>query len=231
MASDLPIIDSHIHLYPASELDTLAWCTPDNPLGKQTSLAEYRAATGSPASLRGFVFLETDRKNSDGQDWTHPLAEVAWLTRIATGKPREGEGHTAEDAKLCLGIVPWAPMPSGPAKLEAYIDAVRKEAGPEVWPKIKGFRYLLQDKPNGTALTDEFIASLQLLGRRGLVFDLGVDQHRRGRIQLEESVEMIDRAHDGVPEEEKVVFILSELALKSIPAPTLQGRFWISHSC
>jgi L-rhamnono-1,4-lactonase len=36
-----------------------------------------------------------------------------------------------------------------------------------------------------------------------------VDQHRRGRIQLEEAVEMIDRAHDGVEEEQKVVFVLS----------------------
>ena len=44
----------------------------------------------------------------------------------------------------------------------------------------------------------------------GFVFDLGIDQHRRGRIQLEEAVDMIDRAHDGVPEDEKVVFILSE---------------------
>ena len=81
---------------------------------------------------------------------------------------------------------------------------------------MKGFRYLLQDKPNGTALSDDFIEGLKLLGRKKFVFDLGVDQHKRGRIQLEEAVEMIDRAHDGVDEEDKVVFILSKFLVQNI---------------
>ncbi|OBT50492.1 hypothetical protein VE04_08399 [Pseudogymnoascus sp. 24MN13] len=42
-----PIIDSHIHIYPASE----------------HSLEEYTAATTSPPELEGFVFLETDREH------------------------------------------------------------------------------------------------------------------------------------------------------------------------
>ena len=219
--SDVPIIDSHIHLYPASELPTLAWCSPDSPLAGQRSVEEYRAAAaGSPATLRGFVFLETDRKNDEAAPdpatgWKYPLMEVEWLRRIATGQPRDGEGHAAEDAALCLGIVPWAPMPAGAETLEKYIAAVRETAGP-AWDKVKGFRYLVQDKPNGVMLKDPFIESLKLLGRQGLVFDTGVDQHRRGRIQLEECVEMIDRAHEDVPEEHKVKFIISEL-----PAPLL----------
>ncbi|KAH8881574.1 amidohydrolase 2 [Thozetella sp. PMI_491] len=206
----IPIIDSHIHLYPASELDTLAWCTPDSPLAKQHSLEEYAAATGSPANLRGFVFLETDRKNAESSDWTQPLAEIGWLRRIAAGEPRPGEGHGPDDAKLVLGIIPWAPVDLGPAKLQEYLSKAEETAGP-VWGKVKGFRYLLQDKPNGAMLTDEFIEGLKLLGKQGLVFDLGVDQHRRGRIQLEEAVDMIDRAHEDVEEDEKVVFILNHL--------------------
>lgn len=217
--ADVPIIDSHIHLYPASELSTLAWCTPESPLAGQRSVAEYRAATdGSPAQgrLKGFVFLETDRKTDEASPdpasgWKYPLMEVDWLRRIATGEPREGEGHAAADAALCLGIVPWAPMPAGEEALQRYIAAVRETAGPRAWDKVKGFRYLLQDKPNGTMLKDPFIESLKLLGREGFVFDTGVDQHRRGRIQLEECVEMIDRAHEDVAEEHKVKFIISEL--------------------
>jgi L-rhamnono-1,4-lactonase len=205
----VPIIDSHIHLYPEAELDTLAWYTPDSPLGGRHSLEEFAQATGTPPNLRGFVFLETDRKNDESKHWTHPLQEIAWLRRIAMGQPKPDEGHTADDAKLCLGIIPWAPMNLGSEQLDKYLVAAEKEAGP-AWPKVKGFRYLLQDKPNGTCLTDEFIESLKLLGKRGFVFDLGVDQHRRGRIQLEEAVDMIDRAHDNVPEDEKVVFILSK---------------------
>ncbi len=220
MASEpvsIPIIDSHIHLFPASELDTFAWQNgPEGPLAKQHSLEEYAAATGSPANLRGFVFLESDRKNAESKDWTQPLAEIAWLRRIATGEPRPGEGHAPSDAKLVLGIVPWAPMNLGAAKLEEYLKKAEEEAGP-VWGKVKGFRYLLQDKPTATALTDEFIEGLQVLGKKGLVFDLGIDQHRRGRIQLEEAVDMIDRAHEGVEEDEKVVIIISKWAPSCVP--------------
>ncbi|KAL2076083.1 hypothetical protein VTL71DRAFT_1026 [Oculimacula yallundae] len=211
-----PIIDSHIHLFPASELDTLAWTSPSNPLHKQHSLSEYKAATSSSTSLEGFIFLETDRKHDlalgaqDGSGWEMPLMEVDWLKRIALGTPREGEGHTEEDAKLCLGIVPWAPVPSGGEVLERYVGQVEKVAG-GAWGKIKGFRYLVQSKPKGTMLTDEFVDGLKWLGRKGFVFDVGVDQHSGGKWQLEEAVEMIEKAHEGVPEDEKVTFIINHL--------------------
>lgn len=210
----LLIIDSHIHIYPRSEVDELAWCKPDNPLYGQRSIDEYKQATKSTPSLLGFVFVESDRKNdletgkTDGSGWEGPLNEVKWLKRVALGQPKDGEGHTPDDAKLCLGIVPWAPLPSGKDTMEKYLAKVQEVAG-EAWPKIKGFRYLLQEKPHGTMLTDDFIDSLKLLGRRGLVFEVGVDQHRRGKKQLDELVEMVDRAHDGVPEDEKVTLILS----------------------
>lgn len=221
MATDIPIIDAHIHLFPESELSTLAWCSPENPLHKQHSIEEYRAATEG-STPKGFIFLETDRKNDlaagekDGSGWKYPLMEVSWLKRIITGQPKPGEGHTAEDASLCAAFIPWAPLPSGAAVMEKYIDLVKQEAG-ESWPKVRGFRYLLQDKPDGTMLQDGFIESLKLLGRKGLVFDLGVDQHNRGRGQLEEVVEMIDRAHEGVPEDEKVTFIISTCLSQTYP--------------
>lgn len=220
MSITVPIIDSHIHLYPSSELTTLTWNTPGHPLWKQTSIAEYRQATASSHDiLKGFIFLETDRKNDESDPtpdggWKHPLQEVSWLARIASGKPRDGEGHEEKDKDLCLGIIPWAPVPAGPEVLERYIEAVKEAAtrdGDEsVWKRVKGFRYLLQDKPDGRMLEDNFIEGLKLLGRKGLVFDVGVDQHRRGRLQLEQAVEMIERAHEGVKSEEKVTFILSE---------------------
>lgn len=40
----IPIIDSHIHLYPASELASLAWCPIGHPLREQHSVDEYKAA-------------------------------------------------------------------------------------------------------------------------------------------------------------------------------------------
>ncbi|KAK3685626.1 hypothetical protein B0T22DRAFT_529531 [Podospora appendiculata] len=210
--SALPIIDSHIHLYPEAELSSLAWYTAASPLAGQRSVDEFRAATGSPANLQGFIFIEADRKNGEAKDWAAPLQEVSFARRIVAGQPRDGEGHAPADAKLCLAIVPWAPVVLGPAELDRYLTAAEAEAGPAAWAKVKGFRYLLQDKPLGTGLADAFIAGLKLLGRRRFVFDVGVDQHRRGRAQLEEMVDMIDRAHDGVDDEDdKVVFILNHL--------------------
>lgn len=203
-----PILDAHIHLYPASELATLAWCTPENPLASQHSIAEYRAATAGRAS--GFVFLETDRRNDGSASWTDPLAEIAFLRRIVTDAPREGEGHGVGDGALCRGIVPWAPVDLGAAKVEEYLRRAEEVAGEETWARVKGFRYLLQDKKDGTAVSEEFVEGLKVLGRRGMVFDVGVDQHRRGKRQLDEAVEMVDRAHEGVEEGEKVVFILSK---------------------
>lgn len=218
-APEYPVIDSHIHLFPASELDTLAWSTPSGPLHSQHSLDEYANATGSPAALEGFIFLETDRKNdlelgaADGSGWEMPLKEVDWLKRIALGTPREGEGHSKEQAKQCLAIIPWAPLPSGEAVLERYVEEVKKHAEGS-FAKIKGFRYLVQDKPKGVMLQPEFVEGMKWLGRNGFVFDLGVDQHNGGRWQLLEAVEMIEKAHEGVPENEKVTFIISESATR-----------------
>ncbi|KAH8687712.1 hypothetical protein BGZ60DRAFT_439701 [Tricladium varicosporioides] len=211
-----PIIDSHIHLFPESELDTLAWNTPSGPLYSQHSLNEYREATGSPSNLEGFIFLETDRKCDleaglkDGSGWEMPLMEVDWLKRIAMGTPKNGEGHSEKDGKLCLAIIPWAPVPSGEEAMEKFVGEVERRAG-GAWGKVKGFRYLVQDKPKGVMLQEKFIESLKWMGRKGFVFDLGVDQHRGGKWQLEEAVEMISRAHEDVEESDKVTFIINHL--------------------
>src|SRR5450432_3662218 len=145
----VPVIDSHIHLYPESELSTLAWCNPGNPIGHQHSVDDYVLATSSCPSLRGFIFLETDRKHEldsglrDGSGWQYPLMEVSWLRRIATGTPKPGEGHQASQKSLCLAIIPWAPLPSGVEPLKRYTEMVKETAGEETWAKIRGFRYLV----------------------------------------------------------------------------------------
>ncbi|KAB5572638.1 hypothetical protein GE09DRAFT_678964 [Coniochaeta sp. 2T2.1] len=206
------ILDSHIHLFPQSELASLAWCTPSHPLASQHSITEYRSATSSSSShLAGFIFLETDRHNAQSTSFTAPLQEISFLRRIVTDSPLLGEGHSPGDGKLCLGIVPWAPVNLGREAVEEYLKQAEEVAGEETWKRVKGFRYLLQDKEDGTGLTEGFIEGLRVLGERGFVFDLGVDQHRRGKRQLDEAVEIVDRAHEGVPEQEKVVFILNHL--------------------
>lgn len=217
--SKIPIIDSHIHLYPASETHTLAWysseTTPPALMG-QHSVVDYIADTNQNRELEGFIFLETDRvcdvaevneANSDG--WEGPLMEVDWVRRIVMGEPRDGEGHEDVHSKLCLGIVPWAPVSAGSLVLQRYLERVKEVAG-ESYTKICGFRFLVQDKPDGTMLEDKFIDGLRYLGKHGLIFDLGIDMHRRGNVQLDEAITMIERAHQGVNENEQVRIVISK---------------------
>lgn len=212
----IPIIDSHIHLFPASETISLAWYTNDHPLAGQHSVDQYREATTSEPSLAGFIFVETDRKNDlksgelDGSGWSEPLNELAWIKRIALGQPRPDEGHATEDKDLCLGIVLWAPLPSTADAMKLYILRVEEAAG-MAWSNVKGFRYLLQDKPDGTMLQDTFIENTKLLGRRGFTFDVCIDLHRRGQQQMKDLLAFAKLTRDNVPENEKVVLVLDHL--------------------
>lgn len=205
----IPIVDSHIHLFPESHLPTLAWYEPGSPLGAQHSIDEYRRATAStstacdttdPTYLRGFIFLETDRISSveeSGEGWSHALDEVSYLTRIISGEPIDGEGHGPLDLHLCLGLVPWAPVPGGTAALEKYMALVKKRTRREdIWRKVCGVRYLVQDKPAGVMLQPGFVDGLMWLGDQRLTFDLGVDARQGGLGQLREAVEMMRRVYE-----------------------------------
>lgn len=213
---DIPVIDSHIHLYPGSESHSIAWLTPDSSLNGQWSVDQYRNATKATNSLQGFVVVEAGRKHDldsgqcDGSGWSGPLQEVSWLCRVALGEPRPGEGHGIQDSKLCLAIIPWAPIPSGPAVLERYLGRVKEVSG-SVWPKIRGFRYLLQDKPCGTSRKKDFVESLKLLARGGLLFEICVDQHRRGHSQLHDAVALLQLSTAGVTHSNLATVVIGKL--------------------
>jgi L-rhamnono-1,4-lactonase len=211
-----PIVDSHIHLFPSTHLSTLAWWTPDSPLNGQHSVSEYKnAVSHSPVaqSLRGFIFIETDRISSTTpEDWTHVEQELLFLLRIVNGRPIAGEGHDASDKNLCLGIVPWAPVPAGREVMGIYLQMVFNSTG-SMWGKVKGFRYLVQDKKCGTMITKEFGEGLDLLGEKGLVFDLGIDVRQAGLWQLKDALAMVSgivRRSEG--KEEKMVTIVISMS-------------------
>ena len=211
----IPIIDSHIHLYPESESSSIARLTPDNPLSGQQSVDQYRHATRTCPSLLGFVAVEGDREHdlesgqSDGSGWCAPIQEASWLRRVALGEPRTGEGHRVQDSELCLAIIPWAPIPSGPAIVERYLARVKEATGP-AWPRVRGVRYLLQDKPCQTATRSDFVDSLKLLGRRGLLFEICIDHHRRGQSQLDDAAALVAQARAGVKEAEQVTIVIGK---------------------
>lgn len=138
------------------------------------------------------------------------MDEVSFLTRIALGEPIPGEGHESTDREFCLGIVPWAPIPGGPDVLSAYMEKVRQRTRTEeVWRKVRGVRYLVQDKPAGVMLEPGFVESLRWLGRERLTFDLGVDARQGGLGQLREAVEMMERVYRDA-EGSEVTIVISE---------------------
>ncbi|KAL8732822.1 MAG: hypothetical protein Q9181_003802 [Wetmoreana brouardii] len=210
------IVDSHIHLFPRAELQSLAWCKEGHPLYGQHSIEEYLEATKglsrvSDQKVQGFIFIETDRKShlDNEAGWDEPLRELDWIKRIADGTPQIGEGHEPQDAHLCLGVVLWAPLPSGVDVVKRYVDKVKERAS-STWQLVRGFRYLIQNKPRGVMLTDSFIDALRWMGRNGFTFDLGVDARSGGHWQLNEAVEMITRAHEGLSEDDKVKLVISK---------------------
>ncbi|KAL8702130.1 MAG: hypothetical protein Q9201_004564 [Fulgogasparrea decipioides] len=211
------IVDSHIHLFPRAELQSLAWCKEGHPLYGQHSIEEYLEATKglsrvSDQKVQGFIFIETDRKShlENEAGWNEPLRELDWIKRVADGTPQSGEGHEPQHAHLCLGAVLWAPLPAGVDAVKRYVDKATERAS-STWQLVRGFRYLVQDKPRGVMLTHSFIDALRWMGRNGFTFDLGVDARSGGHWQLHEAIEMITRAHEGLSEVEKVKLVINHM--------------------
>lgn len=131
------------------------------------------------------------------------------MARIVRGESIDGEKCHDVDYPPCLGIVPWAPVPAGAAVLERYMVRVKEATGTEdVWKKVLGVRYLVQDKPAGVMLQPEFVDGLKWLGRKGFVFGLGVDARQGGLGQLREAVEMMKRVYEDVDEKQQVVMVI-----------------------
>ncbi|TKA70355.1 hypothetical protein B0A55_08510 [Friedmanniomyces simplex] len=219
-----PLIDSHIHLWPkeTTNEESHAWMTPpDMPLAKPHLLQDYYAVTDKACSLdaerkvRGVIYVETDVRydepSGDVASWARgPLDEISFLRSLVGGR------YDGRDTEMLLGVVPWAPMHQPTHVLKEHLKLAEERAGPDAWGRVKGFRFLLQfyldpSKFREVALSANFIANLKLLGKRGFSFDIGVDQHRAGVWQLEIMGEAMHRAHAGVAETDKVIFIINHM--------------------
>lgn len=232
------LVDSHIHLWPeemANE-DGHAWMTPGMPLARPHLLSHYREAarstkaSQSDSEVEGVVYIETDVRYDEPRgelaSWAKgPLDEIKFLRRAV-------EGHyDSQDGNMLLALVPWAPMDQPTPVLEEYLRLAEEAAGQQTWSRVKGFRFLLQfihdeAKFRSLALGDGFIANLKLLGTRGFSFDVGVDQRSGGIWQLEIVAQAMKAAHDGVPEEQKVVFVINHLCKPDFDATELDFKRW-----
>lgn len=121
-------------------------------------------------------------------------------------------------------------MPDGAVLLERYVQKVKQAAETDdVWRKIRGVRYLVQDKPSGVMLQPEFIDGLKWLGRKQLTFDLGVDARQGGLWQLREAVEMMERVYEGVDEKDQVVMVINYLCKPNLRLPFASPESTTTH--
>jgi L-rhamnono-1,4-lactonase len=199
----MKLLDSHIHIWPQSQLDTLSWQTKDGPLYLQLSIDEYELAIKqgkrTDDDIVGFIFVEADRKFSlNPVSWTEPINEFKYALAIRRGEA--AEGHTAENFMLLRGFVGWGPIPLGFYGMSQYVAQLRElcRSETELRGVLKGFRYLVQDKPLGTCTTDDFAEGVRWCGQNEYVFDLGVDFQNCGRPQLEEALKLVRKTPETV---------------------------------
>ncbi|CAO2657874.1 Nn.00g071340.m01.CDS01 [Neocucurbitaria sp. VM-36] len=265
------ILDSHIHLWPATSTQPThhGWMTPGHQLAKRHGIADYKAVVSTsakPNSLSSspppppplplesisFIYVETDRylpsptpeiPESDNADekrrklaqWAaQPLEEIKFLRRIVEANPDASgsDGFQASDASLMSGAVLYAPFHLPPALFQTYLQIAEQVAGPALWARVVGFRYLLQGKAEGEVKRlvesegwlENIVSLREGRGGKGWAFDVGVDTHRDGVEQLESIVGMIQevrrREASSSGQQGHVRFVLNHLCKPPLPLPS-----------
>ncbi|SNR78113.1 L-fuconolactonase [Lutibacter agarilyticus] len=147
---DLPIIDTHIHIWDLKKL-TYPWLKNMQPIVNQTYLmSDYDKAIGCQ-KVESMVFVQCECKPEQFQE------ELQWVQNIA------------DVDKRLQGIIPWAPLHTGNA-VEPILQGFKKD------PRIKGVRQIIQfEEDPDFCLKPDFIRGVQLLGQYGLHFEITID--------------------------------------------------------
>lgn len=174
------VIDSHVHLYPLENFHYLDM-SEDDVMHRNHTLTEYmRYNDYQNFDVEGVVVVEMNVISSLDEDgWANPIEEFVYHT------------ETLSQNHLIKAIIPWAPIPLGPTQVEKYISLLQMKSSTENFDKVKGFRYVLQDKPPGTMLDEQFIESLKLLLMQNYVFDVGVNVQQDTMYQFQELVKLV----------------------------------------
>ena len=168
---DLPIVDSHFHL----------WDRPALRYMFDDYLADVRAGHRIVAS----VFLETQafaRKN--GPEMLRPLGEV----EFANGVGAMADSGVYGDCRVCAGIVGHADLRHG-VRIGEYLDKALALA-PDRFrgvrqitiyePTEAPYRYLTFRPARGITRHPEFRNGFAEVAKRGLVFDAAMFHHQLG---------------------------------------------------
>lgn len=162
------IVDTHQHLWNLKEL-RLPWVNgltgkAKDILGRDYLLADYAEAVKG-LNVAKSVYMEVDVAEAD------QLKEVEFVTKVCM------EGKTP----MAAAVVSGRPASAG---FKDYLDRLKGNQ------HVKGLRQVLHTPatPPKYCLEDSFVKGVQLLGERGLSFDLCLKND-----QLEYGAELVDR--------------------------------------
>lgn len=176
------IIDSHIHLLDENE-DLWNWEHPHFLAGNHRLQDYIQDSQSNQFHIRGVVWIEADARYTldNGIEGTRaPIDECKFVLEYLGLYP----GYV-------VALVPWAPVPWG-SKVSNYVAELKKELGSN-FSAIKGFRFLLQDKPSGVMTDPAFISGLKWFQDHDYAFDWGIDIHNGGSWQFEESISVFQQ--------------------------------------
>jgi predicted TIM-barrel fold metal-dependent hydrolase len=170
---DLPIVDSHFHLW-------------DRP-ALRYMFGDYLADIQSGHRIVASVFVETQAFNrKDGPEMFRPLGEI----EFANGVGAMADSGVYGDCRVCAGIVGHADLRHG-AAIGEYLDAAmaiapRRFRGVRQItiddPTEPPYRYLTMRPARGLTRHPEFRNAFAEIGKRGLSFDAAMFHHQLGDV-------------------------------------------------
>jgi L-fuconolactonase len=171
---DLPIVDSHHHLY--HRRDQLRYL-----------LDEYLADAGAGHRIVASVYLEIQAfARLDGPPMLRPLGEI----EFANGLGAMAASGVYGDCRACAGIVGHADLRHG-AAIGEYLDAALALAPQRlrgirqvtIEPRNEAdYRYITHRPPTGVMQHPRFHDGVRELVKRGLVFDAAVFHHQQSAL-------------------------------------------------
>jgi L-fuconolactonase len=144
---DMPILDSHVHLWDPSRL-RIPWLDGIPSLNQPRTLDDYAEATQA-LTVESLVYLQVEVAP------TYALIEAMELVDLS------------QTNDIIAGIVPWAPLEFGD-RCRAFLEHLMG-----LGPRIKGVRRIVQDEPDPEfCLQPDFVRGNQLLAEFGLSSDI-----------------------------------------------------------
>ncbi|MFE7198362.1 amidohydrolase family protein [Microbacterium oxydans] len=183
------VLDSHLHLW---DPEALAYTWLDGPLSERFAGAELERARVERAETERSIFVQAETVEDDFLDEVHWVAELA---------------PTAGVVGIVAGI-----------RLDRDTDTVVHLEALAAEPLVVGVRHLLQDGPDGLALSAAFVTGAREVARRDLAFDVCIRAE-----QLPE----VARLAAAIPELRIVLDHLGKPAVGTAAAPLAPSAEWV----